>query len=111
MSCIIHKIGDSIKWKLKNVQEDGITPVDWTGTIIECEAINKFNQQVLFDISTATPGTNTYITTDTLNIGQYEVVIKNTDEFKVGEYFLTFKYNNDGFKTSSKSITLKIILN
>ena len=48
MSNIIHKYGDSIKWKLKNTQEDGITPIDWSGTIIICKAINKYNQNLIY---------------------------------------------------------------
>ncbi len=112
MSSITHKIGDSIKWKLKNVQEDGVTPVDWTGTTIECRAISKFNTtDILFDISTDSPTADTYISTDKLNIGEYEVIVKNTDNFKQGEYFVDFKYESNGFKTSSKSITLKILNN
>ena len=111
MSCIIHKIGDSIKWKLKNTQEDGITPIDWSGTIIICKAINKYNQnQILFEINSSTPTVNAYITVNELNIGKYEVIIKSTDLFKIGEYLVDFKYQNaDGFKQSSKSITLKIV--
>lgn len=108
---IIHKVGDSIKWKLKNVQEDGVTPINWSGSTIVCKAINKFNQtQVLFEVDSSLPTSNAYITVDQLNIGKYEVIVKDTDLFKIGEYLVDFKYKNtDGFKQSSKSITLKIV--
>jgi len=106
---IIHKIGDSIKWKIKSTQSDGITPINWSTAIIEVKAVNKFTQAVLFGFSTAASDTDKYITTANLNIGEYEVVIKNTDDFQTGEYIVDFRYILDGFKQSTKAIPLKIV--
>ena len=106
---IVHKIGDSIKWKIKSTESDGITPIDWTGAIIEVKAVSKFTGAVLFEFSTENGDSNRYITTTNLNIGEYSVIVKDTDEFQASDYVVDFRYNLDGFKQSSKAISLKIV--
>ena len=64
---ITHKIGDSIKWKIKSTQSDG-TPINWATAIIETKAVDKFSGKILFEFSTITGDSNRYITTEDLNI-------------------------------------------
>ena len=110
MAGIIHKVGDSIKWKMKNVQADGVTPVNWTGYTIEAKAVSKTTGATLFTVNSATNTANSYITAGTLGTGEFEIVVKNTDSFQVGEYTVDVKYTSaDGFKQSSKAIQLKLV--
>lgn len=109
MAGIIHKVGDSIKWKMKNVQADGVTPVNWTGYAIEAKAVSKTTGVTLFIVNTATNTASSYITTDSLGTGEFEIVVKNTDSFQIGEYTVDVKYTSaDGFKQSSKAIQLRV---
>lgn len=110
MALIVHKVGDSIKWKMKNVQADGVTPVNWTGFTIEVKCVNKITGVVLFTAGTAVIDANKYVTTSSLATGEFEVIVKNTDSFTTGEYAVDIKYTSaDGFKQSSKAINLKIV--
>lgn len=107
---IIHKVGDSIKWELKSLQSDGITVVDWSGYHIEVQAINKVTGKELFKSSSLNITDNNYITTDNLDVGVFKIVVKNTDNFSVGDYSVDIKYiSPDGFKQSSKSIQIKVV--
>ena len=110
MAGIVHKVGDSIKWKMKNVQADGVTPVDWTGFTIEVKAISKNTGVTLFTVNSGVVTANSYITTGTLGTGEFEIVVKNTDSFQIGEYTVDVKYTSvDGFKQSSKAIQLRVV--
>lgn len=80
---ITHKIGDSIKWKIKSTQSNGV-PVDWSTTNIEARVINKFTGVVLFSVSTLTNDDNSYITKANLSNGEFDVVVKDTESFKKG---------------------------
>lgn len=105
-----HKIGDSIKWELRSLQSDGITPVNWSGFVIEVSAINKVSNVELFRVSSSTPTADSYIKVDELNIGKFSVIIKNTDNFHIGDYSVDIRYTSpEGFKQSSKSIPIKIV--
>lgn len=105
-----HKIGDSIKWELRSLQSDGVTPVNWTGYQIEISAVNKVTNYELFKVSTNNGTSDSYITVNELSIGKFNIIIKNTDNFKVGEYSVDVRYiNPDGIKQSSKSFIIKIV--
>ena len=110
MAGIVHKVGDSIKWKMKNVQADGVTPVNWTGYTIEVKAVSKNTGVTLFTVNSSSNSASSYITTGMLNTGEFEIVVKNTDSFQVGEYTVDVKYiSADGFKQSSKAIQLRVV--
>ncbi len=101
------KIGDSIRWNIAYKQSDNTTPVDLTGYTVEVQAINKANNSVLFNISSATPTANQYITLNPIS-GTFTVVVKDTSTFVIGVYNVDIEYTTaDGFKTSSKSFELR----
>ena len=105
------KIGDSIRWNIAYKQSDNISPVNLTGYTINVDAVNKAKNSVLFNIVSSAPTSNQYITIDAV-AGTFIVIIKDTSSFVPGVYNVDIEYvTADGFKTSSKSITLKIILN
>ena len=103
------KLGDSIRWNIAYKQSDKISPVDLTGYTVEVQAINKANNSVLFNISSAAPTTNQYITVNPIS-GTFIVVIKDTSSFVYGVYNVDIEYvTADGFKTSSKSFELRVV--
>ena len=110
MATLIQKIGDSITWKISYKQSDGITPVDLTGFTIDVDAYNKANKEILFNILSTTPTTNMYITTDTLALGEFSVIIKDTSTFTLGDYLVDIEYiDPEGFQKSSKAFGVKLV--
>lgn len=110
MATLIQKRGDSITWKISYKQSDGITPVDLTGFIIDVDAYEKITKSILFNVVSNAPTPNMYITTDTLNIGEFSVIIKDTATFKIGNYDVDIEYiDPDGFQKSSKSFGMRVV--
>lgn len=110
MTKIETKVGDSIVWKIKYLQSDNITPVDLTGFKIDVDAYNKTSKALLFNIDTNGVSNNMYITKDTLAIGEFSIIIKDTSTFTTGEYLVDIEYTDvDGFTKSSKSFGLKLV--
>lgn len=106
---IVHKIGDSITWQINYKQSDGITPVDLTGVIIDIDAINQINKEVLFNILSTESDPNSYLTVDETS-GVFSIVIKDTTAFKIGVYDVDIEFtDSEGFKKSSKSFILKVV--
>ncbi len=110
MNSINLKIGDSLSWKIDYKQSDNITGVNLIGFEVIVKAINKFNSQdFLFNISSNDIDSNKYIEFINRSSGIFSIIIKDTSQFKKGEYFVDIEYiDSEGFKTSSKSITLKV---
>ncbi len=107
---IVHKIGDSITWQINYKQSDGITPVDLTGVIIDIDAINQINKEVLFNILSTESDPNSYLTVDETS-GIFSIVIKDTTAFKIGTYDVDIEFTDHlGFKRSSKSFILKVVV-
>ena len=103
------KLGDSIRWNIAYKQSDNISPVNLTGYTINVDAVNKANNRVLFNISSAAPTTNQYITVNPIS-GTFTVIIKDTSTFVHGVYNVDIEYvTADGFKTSSKSFELRVV--
>lgn len=51
-----------------------------------------------------------YITTDTLALGEFSVIVKDTDNFILGNYDVDIEYIDvDGFQKSSKSFGMKVV--
>lgn len=109
MNIINHKIGDSITWQINYKQSDG-TPVDLTGVIIDIDAINQINKEVLFNILSTESDPNSYLTVDEAS-GIISIVIKDTTTFKIGAYDVDIEFTDSlGFKRSSKSFILKVVV-
>ena len=105
----MHKIGDSITWQINYKQSDGITPVDLTGVIIDIDAINQINKEVLFNILSTESDPNSYLTVDETS-GVFSIVIKDPTAFKIGVYDVDIEFtDSEGFKKSSKSFILKVV--
>lgn len=110
MANIVVKRGDSIIWKVVYKQSDNITPVDLTGFTIDVDAYNRNTKAILFNILSNAPTSNMYITTDTLNIGEFSIIIKDTDNFTLGDYLVDIEYiDSEGFHKSSKSFGVRIV--
>ena len=103
------KLGDSIRWNIAYKQSDNISPVNLTGYTINVDAVNKAKNSVLFNISSATPTANQYITLNPIS-GTFTVVVKDTSSFVPGVYNVDIEYvTADGFKTSSKTFELRVV--
>ena len=103
------KIGDSIRWNIAYKQSDNISPVNLTGYTIDVDAMNKANNSVLFNISSAAPTTNQYIAVNPIS-GTFTVIVKDTSSFVPGVYNVDIEYvTADGFKTSSKTFELRVV--
>lgn len=110
MNTIVHKIGDSLNWKINYKQSDNITSVDLTGFIININAENKSTKVELFNIQSDTPNLNAFIDiSDVLN-GNFVLTIKDTSFFIKGTYLVDIEYTDlQGYKTSSKSFVLSVV--
>ena len=110
MASIVVKRGDSIIWKVVYKQSDNITPVNLTGFNIDVDAYNRNTNAILFNIVSNAPTSNMYITTDTLAIGEFSIIIKDTDTFSLGDYLVDIEYiDAEGFQKSSKSFGVRIV--
>lgn len=107
------KIGDSIRWTIKKTEKINniVEPVNLYGFRIVIKAYpSNIRSRTLFVIDSNNNTTDTYITTDKLNLGEFMAVIKNTDDFKVGTYDVEISYiTTDGFKTTDKSFELTMV--
>jgi hypothetical protein len=110
MATIVNKIGDSISWKVRYLQSDNSTPVDLTGFVIDVDAYHKVTKELLFNIDTLSSTSSRYITTDLVSLGEFTIVIKDTEGFPLGDYLVDIEYTDvEGFKRSSKSFGLKVV--
>lgn len=109
MSTIILKIGDSLKWHIKYKQSDN-TPVNLTGFSVNVDAYEKINNTLLFRIDSSTPTDNMYITVDDFNIGEFNIIVKDTSAFVKASYSIDIQYvDAEGLKTSSKNFILNVV--
>ena len=108
---IIHKAGDSIRWHIKYKQADGTTPVDLTGFEIVVSCTSRVNVlSTLFTISSNDVSDNKYITKNNFNIGEFDIIIKDTSAFPKNDNFVDIQYiDANGFKQSAKTFNLKIV--
>lgn len=109
MGTIILKSGDSLKWHIKYKQSDN-TPVDLTSFSVNVDAYDKVTNALLFKIDSTAPTANMYITTDKFNIGEFDIIVKDTSSFNKSSYSVDIQYvDAEGLKTSSKNFVLKIV--
>ena len=105
---IIHKIGDSISWDLNYKQSDN-TPVDLTNFNINISATRRSNIEV-FNVSSNSPTSNSYIDISDVVNGNYKLIIKNTSSFQRGDYYVDIEYiDASGYKKSSQSFILTLV--
>lgn len=103
------KIGDTIVWNVQYNQSNN-TPVDLTGFTIDIDAQNKTTGVELFNVVSTSPSANRYIDITNIATGSFTLVIKDTQAFIKGEYFVDIEYTDaNGIKNSSKSFTLKVV--
>lgn len=108
---ITHKAGDSIRWNISYKQADEVTPVNLNGyeVIVNCTSRISGSAQ-LFTISSNGISSDRYITKDNFSIGVYQIIVKNTQSFPKGEYFVDIQYiDASGFKQSAKTFSLRIV--
>lgn len=106
---IVHKKGDSIRWNVKYNQSSG-TAYDLTSFTIIVSIKDRINNISIVDINNNIYNGNHQITTDQLNIGKFQVIIKDTSSFPTGDYYVDIQYTDvNGFKQSSESFDLKIV--
>lgn len=106
---IVHKKGDSIRWNVKYNHESG-TAYNLTGFTIIVSIKDRVSNVSIFDINSNIYNGKHQITTDQLNIGKFQVIIKDTSSFSTGDYFVDIQYTDvNGFKQSSESFNLKIV--
>ena len=109
MDTILLTKGDSIKWRINYKNSDN-TPVDLTGFSVNVDAVNRETKMKIFKVDSSTPTSNAYITTSDFNIGEFDLIIKDTDTYPLGVYYINVQYvDQEGIKVSSKRITLKIV--
>lgn len=106
---ITHKIGDSVVWKINYRQDDG-TPINLYGFDINIDAFNKVSKSKLFYFSLSNGTNNEYFIVDNIELGEFTIIIKNTDYFKTGSYDVDLEFiDSQGFKRSSKSFNLRVV--
>lgn len=108
---ITHKAGDSIRWSISYKQADEITPVNLTGYEVVINCISRISGSLpLFTISSNDVNSDRYITKDNFATGAYQIIVKDTQSFPKGEYFVDIQYiDASGFKQSAKTFSLRIV--
>lgn len=103
-----HIFKDSIRWTANVKNNDG-SSTNLNGYRIDLKIVNKQNNLNIISINSNSIDSNMYITTNELNIGKYEIIIKNTSLLKTGDYYVNISYvSADGFTQTVESIDLKI---
>ena len=107
------RIGDSIRWTIKKTEkvDNIVEPVNLYGSRIIVKAYpTNIRSRTLFVIDSNVTTADVYITTDKLNLGEFEAIIKDTSSFKEGVYDVEISYvTMDGFKTTDKSFELTMV--
>ena len=105
---IKHKIGDSIQWTITAKNSNGIA-VDLTGFSVNIDAYSENSRTPLFTIDSRTSTADNSVTVPNPATGVIQVIIKNTDNFREGEYYCDIQYvDSNGLKSSSNNFRLKV---
>lgn len=109
MVTIEHKIGDSLLLKFTIKQEDGnVLNLSGFSFIIDC--INKSSKVELFKIKSNEPTSNRYIDITNLENGEISLIVKDTNTFLKGDYYIDIeRIDTEGFVESSRSILIKFV--
>ncbi len=108
MISIKHKIGDSIQWTITAKNSDG-SVVDLTGFSVNIDAYLENSRTPLFAIDSRTSTADNSVTVPNPTTGVIQVVIKNTDSFREGEYYCDIQYvDANGLKSSSNNFRLRV---
>ena len=104
-----HIFKDSIRWTASVKNNDG-SSTNLNGYRIDLKIVNRQNNLNTISINSNSIDSNMYITTNELNIGKYEIIIKNTSLLKIGYYYVSISYvSADGFTQTVESIDLKVM--
>jgi hypothetical protein len=105
---ISHKRGDSIRWTINYKQSSG-TAYDLTGFTVVLSIKDKTNSNSILEINSNIFNSNHQITTNEFNIGKFQVIIKDTKNIPIGDYYVDIEYTDaNGYKQSSEAFNLKI---